>query len=916
MPLAAALAACGNPEPENVDHLANAQRFYRQDKLKAAHIELKNALRQDPDNAQARLLLGRLYLDSAMPDAAETELLRAQSEGVSIEATEPLIARALLEQGRFSELLNSPPLRSLSPPARAELLSTHALAQLGLGRREEAQQTADKALETFPTSVPALTVKARLAAVQGDLAQTRALIERVNGIDPRNAEAWSLLGDVEQNAGNPEAAEAAFTRAIENRLYNARDLIKRALVRIDLGKLDAAGKDVDDLERRFPDNPEAGFLRARLAFARGDFESARERLARAVEYRPSHGPTLFYLGAANFRLGNLEEAGHRLTLYLDQAPGSTPAREMLAQIRLSEGNFGEAERLLRPVTETVPDDAAARTLLASALLGQGAAAEARTELEQAVALQPASAQARLRLGRVQLALGDVSAAQATLARAVELDPQDEEAYMLLGRAALAEGDADRVLEVAERLRETNPDSATALNMIGSARLAKGETAAAREAFVRAAAVRSGDAFALHSLASLALQEGNIPKARGHYQTVLEHDPGNLPTLLRIAELESALGKTEAALATLERAAEANPDSLEPPVRIARHYLARNEPKKAQNVLNGVRDRFGERPDWLTAYAQAQLADDPNAALQTLSRAVERSPRSVSAHYLLALAYGQLGRVRDHAKELDRVLELDPNHLPALLARARTALRSGDPAGADAALRKAKAQMADEGRSTELAILEGRVAAALGQPRRAETAFRQAFEQEPATRTLLPLSQQLWDRGRHEQSMALLRDWLRDHPEDTAAMLGLASAYLGSGRDDEALALYRRVLEVKPSNLDALNNAAWLLRTSDPQGALRYAAKARAIAPDSPDVMDTIGVVAMEAGDFGLAGRMLKRALERDADRPGIRFHYAQLLARTDKSSEAREVLSQLLSRSEKFSERDEARALLARLEGR
>ena len=244
-----------------------------------------------------------------------------------------------------------------------------------------------------------------------------------------------------------------------------------------------------------------------------------------------------------------------------------------------------------------------------------------------------------------------------------------------------------------------------------------------------------------------------------------------------------------------------------------------------------------------------------------------------------------------------------------------ALRNGDPARADSALARLRAGGADTG-GTELTLLEGRIAAALDQPGRAEAAFRRAFEQAPATRTVLALSQQLWDQGAKAQSMALLGDWLEAHPEDTAAMIGLANTYLALEREDEALGMYRRVLAIEPSNLNALNNAAWLLRSSDAQGALRYAAKARAIAPDSPEVMDTIGVVAMEAGDYGLAERMLKRALEEGGESPGVRWHYAQLLERSGRPGEAREMLDELLSRPVAFSAREEAEAMLSRLDGR
>jgi predicted Zn-dependent protease len=63
-------------------------------------------VQKNPDSAQARLLLGQVYLKTGQGAEAEKELQRAQSLGVSAESIKPLLAEALLQQGEFQRLLS------------------------------------------------------------------------------------------------------------------------------------------------------------------------------------------------------------------------------------------------------------------------------------------------------------------------------------------------------------------------------------------------------------------------------------------------------------------------------------------------------------------------------------------------------------------------------------------------------------------------------------------------------------------------------------------------------------------------------------------------------------------------------------------------------------------------------------------
>ena len=74
--LTGGLASCSRGDsPEQL--VAEAVKYQKQGDRKAAIIQLKNALQKKPDDAEARFLLGSIYIETGEALSAEKELRRA-----------------------------------------------------------------------------------------------------------------------------------------------------------------------------------------------------------------------------------------------------------------------------------------------------------------------------------------------------------------------------------------------------------------------------------------------------------------------------------------------------------------------------------------------------------------------------------------------------------------------------------------------------------------------------------------------------------------------------------------------------------------------------------------------------------------------------------------------------------------------
>jgi len=104
---AVAMVACpASYAKDSTASVKDAEQYVAKGNLKAAEIELRNAIREAPQDPVLRARLADVYLQLADPAAAEREA-RAALERKGDEADHiPVVADALLRQEKFSALLD------------------------------------------------------------------------------------------------------------------------------------------------------------------------------------------------------------------------------------------------------------------------------------------------------------------------------------------------------------------------------------------------------------------------------------------------------------------------------------------------------------------------------------------------------------------------------------------------------------------------------------------------------------------------------------------------------------------------------------------------------------------------------------------------------------------------------------------
>ncbi|MCK9470075.1 MAG: tetratricopeptide repeat protein [Porticoccaceae bacterium] len=343
--------------------------------------------------------------------------------------------------------------------------------------------------------------------------------------------------------------------------------------------------------------------------------------------------------------------------------------------------------------------------------------------------------------------------------------------------------------------------------------------------------------------------------------VIKADPGNETGQLLHAQLLHQVGQPTRAIRSLEKALAEEPVSKRLRLQYAR-FLAETDLALSREQMVLLVEQFPEDPDLLFSLALASQELGMSSEAESLYQAlIDRHQRTGDAHYQLgrlAEIDGSLPRALDHYRRVDSGSSM----LAATVRIVEILAGQGDVLAA----------------SEHLALLRE------AQPANAATFFQ--IEAEMLVRT-----------GRLAEARHLLDSALESQPGNPNL---LYSRSVVSARQDDiesAEADLRAILVMDPDNATALNALGYTLTTSTDRHheALELVGRALELEPDNPAIIDSLGWVHYQLGNFAEALALLHRAYEAFPD-PEVAAHLGEVLWMSGQHEEARRVWSEALDR--------------------
>ncbi len=905
---ASLLTACG--KEDSVALLAEARAMIAAGDYKAATIQLKNALTQDENNAEARFELGKLYLDQSDLASAEKEFRRAREAGYEANVVNPMIARALLGQREFERLLDELPAPAEASSEAATLLALRAKAELALDRKEDARKTTERALQAAPSNPDVHLALAQLALSDGDIDKALQEIDLALAADPKHRDSLMLKGDLLRATGKTAEATAVYQALlqIDPKHVNAR--LALAGIAIAEKRLPDARNEVDAALKAMPNNLQARYTSALIDFQEKKTERARDTLAAVLKAAPGYLPALLLGGSIEFTLGNLQTAEAHLNKVVKATPDNLYAARLMAATQLRLGRPDDAERTLAPALKAASQDPGVLVIAGEIALAKKDFAKASSYFEQAAKRSPDSAAIRTELGIARLAEGD-SRAMADLQAAAGMEGDSSRADTFIILSQLRDKQFDAALASIAAMEKKQPDNPLVWNYRGAAYIGKEDRARARESFGRALKLNPAFFPAAANLAQLDLQDKQPAAARQRFEGILKADPKHLNAMLALADLALREKDEKAFVSWLTKAASTHPQALQPRVALARYQLSKGDKNQALATAREAVNAQPDNPVALELLGNTQLAlGDTTNALGSYRKLAEKQPGQAAPLAKVARAQVAAKDFTGARKTLQDALRIQPDFLEAQLMLGSVEIQD---ARYDEASKLAKQVQQKHPNNPAGFILEGDTANARKDYPAALAAYERAHQLAPSGGLLVRQFQILAASQRAEEGEKRLVAWLATHPEDVSTRAVLAESLIKRGQYKAAIEQYLILNKSNPGNLVILNNLAWALSEARDPRAREFAEQAYKIKPDDAAVMDTLGWILVQEGQIARGLGLLQKALSKAPDSADIQWHLAYALNANGDKARARQELKLLLDRRVRFSAENKAQALYQQL---
>ncbi len=489
--------------------------------------------------------------------------------------------------------------------------------------------------------------------------KARIEIKNAIQIDPKDKEAFLVLGEIQEKLSNFREAAKAYHKAVQ--LDEDNDVTARAR----LGKLYLLGRATDTAEEmsnailsREPNHTDGILIRAGVFAQKEDYDSAVKDLKQVLEQEPNHIDATALLSTIYTQRGDRKESARLLEETLLKHPENTSLRYALVRLYMEDKQFDKGIEHLKKNTE-ISSDFVHVVRLAKAYSAAERVEDGEALLKKVIAEQPDNLDAKLLEADFVRHHKGMSDAEEVFNRYIEQSPKDFELYF--GLADLYKKASIGFNFVSLYTSKTEEDIQVFSKNIKN-------TEATYQRIIDKAKDLPEGFQAKVKLAELYLILKE--KLRAPTQNITEKLIANygkekvnhIEQFLESLRSQYGEGKEKQAMALLNSVIEENSRDREALMLRADYFIKNDQPGQA--ILD-LRTILADNPvdsDALKLISSAHVIDgELELALESLNKAVQAKPTDVSARSALARLQTRFGYHDRAAKNYRDLLKLYPKN---------------------------------------------------------------------------------------------------------------------------------------------------------------------------------------------------------------------------------------------------------------
>lgn len=896
--LLATLAACGQKSPEQL--IASAATYMQQSNPSAAIVELKTAIQQAPENAQARLALARVYLQLGDGAAAAKEFSRAVQFGI----VNSDIAAERVRADYLAGFVPAEDIQQGLKPGSATsdtVMLYKAMIAFEQGQFGELDQTFLNVTKSTSPDISAFA-SAYVAIMQKDVAKAVTALEAIPTSSPVYIDSLMLKARAHQALNElPKAIESlnTYVKAVPQSNF-AKIMLAETYIRNNQGN--EAEPLIDSMLKRFPEQPIANYLKSTIELDQKEFVKAKEHAEKAINngYTTLYPHVVAAMASINLEL-NAQALSH-LRAVKDQLKQVPQLEKAYAMLELQAGNADEAAKILK--TQSFGEQDLKLIAAATAdLARQGATQGARELLQHVEQNLDKNVQSLAALGMIKMSLDkDAKAGIADLEAALNQKPDEKSTRFTLAMAYLSAAEYDKLAALTQQWKQA-PETAAMAHTFDAFALAQQNKLDEAKTSADLALKADGKSIpALMLKARIALVSKDTETAKMLVAQSLELQPDYAQAI----ELSYGLNKGTEAETTLIKSLKeqiaAKPERTDLRALLGRFYLDKKQYNEALQLVGAFNSNAESKPPqlWqieLTALQQINETKKLLTVAEEWHKAQPGEPQASIALIQALAANKQFGPALTHLTELRRKFPQDVrlNGMEILL--------QAENGNAEKALNAIKTLPADYQDNPDTLFLKARLQASKRDFGGAIKTLQQSYQIAKVEPTALALADLL---SRNESPQAALK-FLDNHFSTEARTPNLQGMYanlLLSLEPAKAEQNFLELIKADEENLLALNNLAYLYAQQNKlDDAKSYAEKAIKLSPNHPDILDTYGVILLKQGNAMQALEQFTKSLQQRPDHPEVMLNQAEALIKSGNKAAAKETLGKMLNTTPTYQQR-------------
>ena len=894
------------------DYMSNARDSLKKGDLKSAQIDLRNAVRNDPQNAEAHFLLGRVSIELGDPVAAEREAQAARERGFDPHQTVPLLSQALLGQAKYQILLDDLKPDGRDPTLDASILVSRGYALIGLKKPDDAKKAFAEAQQVAPNAVEPLLADARLSVARADLNGAQAKIDAAIAAQPKSVEALLAKAQLLRLKNDGPGAMAVLDDLIASQPTAMQARLDRASLALAMNKNDQAKADIEAVLKGTPGNVQAIYLAAVMEAQAGHWDVADKDLEKISAFIGRIQRAYYLQAVVKEQLGQYEQAEESARKYLARFPNDIAGYKVLARVQFAKKRPDLVIDALGKVAESGKADAETYDLLGRAYSATNRATDAVAAFQKAQAMAPNDVGLQTRLASARMGMGDVDAAMGDLEHTLQLVPKAPAVGEALFFASLASGDMEKAQDALDKVKAMQGDTEITGNLEGLLHLAKTELPEAETTFEGLVKKYPDFAAAKVNLARIVAMRGDQPKAEDLLAQVLAKDPVSEPALTMAVFYKLQNGRLAEAIDIMTKAHNAAPQVPATTANLGELYIRNGDPQKALDLALAQKPPVSTAIEIYSLKAASYLAlGRKKEARDTYAELLKQDANVIGARRQLVALLIESGDFEAARAALLAGIAASPRNYQLYQDLAMIDLKS---TGVEAALATADRLMGQDRDFADLRALKGDLYLAANRPNDAVDAYQKEFTANPSSMLVTRLAGAEMRAGRVDTATKLLIEWVSQHDDDFGVLQQLSEILLATQRYAEAGTYLEQLLKKKPYDAVALNNLAWIYQQKGDDRALATARRAYVLAPNA-QTADTLGWILVTSGNPQNGVALLRQATTEASTDPRVVYHYAVALKDTGEKSEAIKQLTVVVGMKGSAKEKDDAARLLTDLKG-